>query len=56
MKKIKIDFDKDLNITELKEEINLFMFNSPLFNMDDMKTTNEICNILKDVKFEINLK
>lgn len=50
-----IDFEKDLNITEIKEKVNLFMFNSPLFTFQDLKTTNELFNMLKNVKIEVNI-
>lgn len=52
---INVDFEKDLKITEFKEDINLLMFNSPDFSTDDMKITNEVFNLLKNVKLQINI-
>ena len=53
VKKIVIDFDKDLKIKELKEDFNLFLFNSSLFNFDDLKVSNELFRRLQNVKLEI---
>lgn len=54
-KKIEIDFDKDLNISEVREDVNLMMFNSSNFSTEQMKLSNEIFKRLQNVKLEINL-
>lgn len=53
--KIEIDFDKDLNISEVREDVNLMMFNSKNFSTEQMKLSNEIFKRLQNVKLEINL-
>ena len=53
--KITIDFEKDLNIDEIRQEFNLFLFNSPLFSTDQLKLSNKIFERLKNVKLEINI-
>ena len=55
VKKIVIDFDKDLKISKVKEDFNLLLFNSPLFNVDQLKLSNKIFEVLKNVKLEINI-
>jgi len=55
MKKLKIDFNKDLKINELKNDINLMIFNSPQFSTDHLKISNKIFERLKNVKLEINI-
>lgn len=54
-KKIVIDFDKDLKISEVKEDFNLFLHNSPHFSFEQMKLSNAIFERLKNVKLEINV-
>lgn len=53
--KIIIDFDKDLKIDEIRQDFNLFLFNSLLFNTDQLKLSNKIFERLKNVKLEINI-
>ena len=48
-----IDFDKDLNISAIKEDVNLMMFNSKNFTTEQMKLNNEIFERLKNVKLQI---
>ena len=55
VEKLTIDFDKDLKISEVKEDVNLMMFNSPNFSTDHMKLANEIFKRLQNVKLEINI-
>jgi len=46
---------KDLiPITEIKEDINLFMFNSKFFSTDDMRRNNKIMEALANVKIQVN--
>ena len=54
MNEITIDFAKDLKIDEVREEVNLMMFNSPLFSIEQMKLSNEIFKRLKNVKLQIS--
>ena len=54
-KKIIIDFDKDLNIKEVKEDFNLFLFNSPQFSTEQLKLVNTIFERLQNVKLEIRV-
>ena len=45
---------KDLfPIKEIKEDINLFMFNSKLFSFSDMKNYNKFMEVLANVKIEV---
>lgn len=55
MEKITIDFEKDLNISEVKEDFNLMLFNSPQFSTDQLKLSNTIFERLKNVKLQINI-
>lgn len=51
-KKISI---KDLiPIKEIKEDLNLALFNSPHFSTDDMKFTNQFMEAFGNVQIEIN--
>lgn len=49
---MEIDF-KQLNIEEVRDEINLFLWNNN-FSTDDMKATNQALQLLKNVKIIIN--
>jgi len=55
MEKFAIDFDKDLKIDEIREDVNLMLFNSKFFSVNQMKLSNEIFRRLKDVKLEISI-
>lgn len=48
--KIKLDFGKDFKIKEIKEELNLLMYNSKLFTFQDMKLFNQLVEVLNNVK------
>ena len=54
MKKFEIDL-KNININEIRDDVNLFIFNNNLGGMEAMKQTNEILEALKDVKFKVTL-
>lgn len=40
-------------VKEIKEDINLFMFNSPHFSTSDMVRNNEILEVLANVKIQV---
>jgi len=50
---MEIDFSK-LNIQQIKEDINLLMFNSNLFTVEDMKLNNQLMEAIKNVKIKFN--
>ena len=47
-----IDF-KNLKITQIREDLNLFMFNNPNFSTEEMKFTNQLLKELQNVKIKI---
>ena len=53
MKKINIDLNK-VNLNKVRDDVNLFLFNSGLGSMDDMRETNKLIEVLKGVKLQIN--
>lgn len=51
MEKLKL---KDLiPIREVREEVNLIMFNSPLFSVNDMKLHNDIMGAIENVEVQL---
>ena len=50
---MEIDFSK-LKITQVKEDINLMLFNSNQFTTNDMVLFNQLMEVIKDVKLQIN--
>jgi len=45
---------KDLKIRQIKEDVNLFMFNSKHFSVNDMILMNQITEVLENVKIQFN--
>jgi len=55
MNQIKILTMQDLlPIREIKEEINLFIFNSPHFTTQDLFLNNQLMEAIANVKIQIN--
>jgi len=50
---MEIDFSK-LKIIQVKEDINLMLFNSNQFTTNDMVLFNQLMEVIKDVKLQIN--
>lgn len=53
--KFQIDFNKDIDIREVRDNVNLMLFNSNNFSMEHMKLVNKICEALQNVKLEITV-
>ena len=45
----------DLIIKEIKEEVNLIMFNSKLWTLKDMVLFNNLMEVISNAKININL-
>jgi len=54
MEKINIDFKK-LNLNKVRDDVNLFLFNTGFGGVQEMKETNKIIEGLKNVKLQINI-
>jgi len=50
MDEIKLDLNDKVKINEIKEKINLAMFNNPLFSSDDLIFTNALFKRFQNVK------
>lgn len=46
---------KDLNIKEIKEDINLMMFNSKNWTLNDMIVFNNLMEVISNAKISINI-
>jgi len=49
---MEIDFSK-LKITQVKEDVNLMLFNSKQFTTNDMVLFNQLMEAVKDVKITL---
>lgn len=52
---VKLNFNlKDFKIKEIKEDINLMMFNSKSFTVRDMMQFNNIMEVIANAKLQIS--
>ena len=49
---MEIDFK---NVKEIKEDVNLVLFNSKYFSFKDMVFINKVMEELQDVKIQVNV-
>lgn len=52
MEKINLDFSK-LNLTKVRDDVNLILFNSNLAGIEELKHTNVLIERLRNVKLQI---
>lgn len=53
-KKVSFQIKDLLPVKEIKEDINLALFNSPNFSTEDMKFTNQLMEEFANMKIQIN--
>lgn len=50
---MEINFN-ELNLNKVRDDVNLILYNSPLFKAQDMQITNKIIERLKNVKIKVS--
>ena len=51
---MEINFRDYPEITEIKEELNLFMFNSKFYSVNDMVFTNQLFDFIQNMNLRID--
>lgn len=52
MKQLNFNLNEFVKIEELKEDVNLFLYNNNLANLEDLKECNKLFEVLKDAKIQ----